>query len=162
MSENEGRRFKVVALGGTFDYLHEGHKALLRKAFEVGGEVIIGVTSDGYVRKPHKIDPYDVRVEGLKGFLEELGVLMRARIVPLDDPYGPTVTEEGVEAIVVSEETTSTAYEVNRIRRERGFEPLVIIAIDWVLAEDGRPISSTRVRRGVIDREGRLVRPDCN
>lgn len=149
----------MVALGGTFDSLHEGHKVLLRRAFEAGGEVIIGVTSDGYVKKPHKIDPYDVRVEGVKGYLEELGILSRARIVPLEDPYGPTVTEEDVEAIVVSEETLTTAHEINKIRKERGFEPLVILAIDWVLSEDGKPISSTRVRRGVIDKEGRLVKP---
>ena len=36
----------VSAVAGTFDVLHEGHKALIRRAFEVGDKVFIGMTSD--------------------------------------------------------------------------------------------------------------------
>ncbi len=158
MAERERKKFELVALGGTFDLLHAGHKALLRKAFELGETVIVGVTSDRFAKKPHEVSPYRLRVEELRKFLLREGVLKRARIVQLDDPYGPTVTEGNVEAIVVSGETRSTAQEINRIRVESGFKPLVVVGIEWVLGEDGEPISTTRVRKGVIDKEGRLVR----
>ena len=33
---------------------------------------------------------------------------------------------------------------------------MALVTIEWVSAEDGRPISSTRIRRGEVDTEGRL------
>ena len=35
-----------VALGGTFEVIHKGHRALFTKAFAMGDEVLIGLTSD--------------------------------------------------------------------------------------------------------------------
>ena len=52
----ELKRFRVVATGGTFDEIHAGHIALLSKAFEVGDKVIIGVTSDEFVRGKKRIN----------------------------------------------------------------------------------------------------------
>ena len=45
------KEFKKVAVGGTFDQLHRGHRALLGKAFEVGDKVVIGLTSDAFVER---------------------------------------------------------------------------------------------------------------
>ena len=42
---------KRVIIGGTFGFLHAGHKALLRKAFATGESVYIGLTTDAYVRR---------------------------------------------------------------------------------------------------------------
>ena len=155
-----GRRVKIVCVGGTFDRLHRGHEALLLRAFEVGERVVIGVSSDAYVesmRKKHKVQPYEERVERIRRFLEERELGGRAVFVPLDDPYGPAVTDSRIEGIVVSEETEPRVKEINEIRRSKGMRPLKAFQIDTVLAENGKPISSTRIRLGEIDREGRVV-----
>jgi cytidyltransferase-like protein len=152
--------FRLVAMGGTFDVLHRGHRKLLRKAFSIGKVVMIGVTSEGFARslhKPHKVDPYLARKRDLEKLLSRWGLLKRARIVELNDKYGPTVRDPSIEALVVSRRTVRTAYEINNRRRVNSLRPLVIVPIDLIMAEDGRLISSTRIRRGRIDREGRIV-----
>lgn len=154
------KMYRVVAMGGTFDSLHRGHRKLLRQAFAVGHRVIIGITSDDFARslhKPHKLDVYNRRRKDLERLLASWGVLSRARIVPLRDRYGPTVRASGIDALVVSRRTLKTAYEINARRKARGLKLLAINPIDLILADDKRPISSTRIRRGKIDREGRLV-----
>ena len=153
-------RFRMVALGGTFDVLHKGHRRLLRQAFKIGRQVTIGISSDQFARtlhKPHKVDPFLVRKRELEKLLSRWRVLKRARIVELNNRYGPTVTTSKVQALVVSRRTIRTAREINSKRRSRGIAPLEIVPIDLILAEDRRPISSTRIRRGRIDREGRIV-----
>jgi pantetheine-phosphate adenylyltransferase len=154
------KRFRLVALGGTFDSLHKGHKELLKNAFEIGEKVLIGVTDDEFaekLHKPHNVDSFKLREKELEKFLKELNVLERAVIFPLKDPYGPTAFDEGIEAIIVSDETEKVAYEINRIRREKSLEPLKVVSVKMVLAENGKPISSTRIRRYEIDRDGRLL-----
>lgn len=155
------KTYRVVAMGGTFDSLHRGHRKLLRQAFAVGQKVVIGITNDNFARslhKPHKLDPYDKRKKDLQRLLATWGVLSRSRIVPLHERYGPTVLASGIDALVVSRRTLKTAYEINAKRKAKGLKPLAISPIDLILADDKRPISSTRIRRGKIDREGRLVR----
>jgi cytidyltransferase-like protein len=147
-------------MGGTFDVLHRGHRQLLKKAFSVGRRVLIGVTSDEFARrlhKPHKFDTYDVRKSDLEKLLSRWHVLSRAKVVQLTDKYGPTITTSDIHALIVSRRTIRTAYEINARRRAKGLKPLAIVPIDLILADDRRPISSTRIRRGRIDREGRLL-----
>ena len=154
-------RYRLVAVGGTFDMLHKGHRALLEKAFEVGERVVIGVTSDAFAKelhKPHRVDSYEDRVRALGDFLRERGYLHRASIVELSDPYGPAVEDGDIEALVVSERTGDRGVEINRIRAAKGLRPLDLIKVDLVKAEDSKPISTTRIRRGEIDREGRVIK----
>jgi len=154
------KKFETVALGGTFDEFHKGHRALLKKALEVGNHVIIGLCSDDFVkklRKPHRIMPYEKRLEELKLYLKKHGVLERTEIFPLNDPYGVTVSRKRIDAIVVSKETEPRVHEINETRRSKGLSPLRIVVIDMILAEDYFPISSTRIWLGEIDREGYLL-----
>ena len=155
------REFRKVGVGGTFDELHRGHKALLAKAFEVGEQVSIGLCSDEFVEKlgkPHVTAPYEERLKELKAFLLKLKVSERAEIAPLDDSYGSANTNTRIEALVVSEETKVTADKINEQRRKTGLPLLKIITVLMVPSENCGPISTTRIRKGEMDREGRLIR----
>lgn len=154
-------KFKTVAVGGTFDEFHKGHRVLLMKAFEVGERVLIGLCSDKLVEsltKPHITDSYEHRLDDLKRFLGERELLDRAQIIPLNDPFGVTLSEGSVEALVVSRETEHMAVKINEERRRRGLAPLQIVVIDMVPSENHVSISTTRIRRGEIDREGHLLK----
>jgi len=155
------RRFRVVGVGGTFDEFHKGHRSLLEKAFEIGDLVWIGLSTDEFARKlqkEHEIAPYESRMRELKCFLKERGFSSRAKITPLEDPYGPAVTSRDIQAIVVSRETEPGARKINLLREKNGLPPLEVIVIDMVPAENHIPISTTRIRRGEIDREGHLLK----
>ncbi len=153
--------FKTVAVGGTFDKLHKGHKSLLTKAFEAGHQVLIGLSSDRFateMAKPHITAPYAQRLKELEGFLRKQGLLQRAKIIRIDDPYGVLLSfKEPVEALVVSKETEPTALKINKKRKSLGLSPLEIIAIKMVPSENHATISTTRIRNGEIDREGRIL-----
>ena len=45
---------------------------------------------------------------------------------------------------------------ISDIRKSRGLAPIQIVEIPFVLAEDGEPISSLRIRYGEIDAHGKL------
>jgi pantetheine-phosphate adenylyltransferase len=78
-------------------------------------------------------------------------------VIPLNDPYGTTIYDADFDAIVVSEETEPTAVEINEIRVSKGMKPLDIVVVSFVLAYDGNPISSTRIRRGEINQSGNII-----
>ena len=146
-----------IAVGGTFDPLHKGHKALLAQAAELSmdGELFVGLTSSEMVRnKSHDVADYSQRYEDVLGFIRSKGI--EPKIVRLDDPYGPTI-HENFDTIVVSPETHPIAVKINSIRKKNGLGPLKIVLVDYVLADDGLPISSTRIKRGEIDANGRIL-----
>lgn len=155
------KKFHEVGVGGTFDELHRGHMALLSEAFEVGEHVLIGLCSDDFVKKlhkPHLVASYDQRLEDLQMFLKDHDWLERATIVALSDPFGPTLVNGSIEALIVSKETEPTAKEINKRRRKAGEPPLQVITINMVPSENHSPISTTRIRLGEMDREGHLLK----
>ena len=60
-------QFSLVATGGTFDIIHQGHLALLKTAFDVSKRVIIGLTSDEFAVRMGKTthNTYDRRYNNL-------------------------------------------------------------------------------------------------
>ncbi len=150
-------RFRKVVVGGTFDRLHLGHKALLRKAFEVGRYVYIGLTSDEMIKeKPYaeKILPYEMRLRDLLKFLE-VNEYSSYRIIKISNAIGFADRLKSLDAIVVSEETYKGALIVNKAREERGLKPLEIITIELIKSGIGSKISSSLIRAGLIDPFGR-------
>ncbi len=144
-----------VCVGGTFEHLHVGHRALLTRAMDLADELLIGVTSEQYAltTKGRRI-PFLPRIKTVDIYVRTSGFTGPLTIMPLEDPYGPAASGE-MDAIVVSEDTEPTAHEINQVRKEAGLDPLDIVVVPIVLGEDGDPVSSTRVREGAIDPEGR-------
>ena len=148
------KKYSKVAVGGTFDKFHDGHKKLLSTAFEIGDKIEIGVTSDAFGGLKGDIDSCKVRMNNLKSFFSDKS---NFDVIPLNDPYGTTIYDADFEAIVVSEETEPTAIEINNIRNSKGMKSLDIVVVSFVLAYDGNPISSTRIRCGEINNEGNFI-----
>ena len=147
-----------VCVGGTFDIIHEGHLALLKKAFEMGSVVSIGLSSDEFLKKVgKKAKPYEERESALKKILKEKGWIEKASILPLNDFYGDAPYKD-FDAIVVSPETEKRAREINEIRKKNGIKELKIIVVPYVLADDGIPVSSSRIKKGEI-KNGRRIKP---
>ena len=152
--------FETVAIGGTFEVIHLGHILLFDTAFRIGKKVIVGITSDSFVKKiykKHKISKFSDRVKRVENYLRSKGVLERAEFIKLEDPYGPTITDPSIDALVVSEETLKVGLEINKIRFSKGYKHLVIVVVNMVLAKDDLPISTTRILNGFIDDKGFLL-----
>ncbi|MGA9100306.1 MAG: phosphopantetheine adenylyltransferase [Methanotrichaceae archaeon] len=149
-----------VAVGGTFDPIHDGHIDLLRRAFELGkdGEVVIGLTSNEMAQstRTRPVLDYETRLKNLKETLRKVFGIDDVRIMKLDDKCGSSIYED-FDYIIVSPETLPMALKINRFREKRGMKPLKISMIEYKLAQDHERISSTRISEGNIDRHGRLL-----
>ena len=148
-----------VGVGGTFNVIHKGHELLFETAFSVGDELEVGLTSDDFARRSRKVDvvPYFERKSNLARFLERYG--KPYEIVMISDMLGTAATSEKMDAIVVSPETRGNADAINDERRKNGLRQLKVFCIREVKADDSEPISATRIVKGEIDKDGRLLRP---
>ena len=154
--------FSLVATGGTFDIIHRGHLTLLSSAFAISDKVIIGLTSDELAEKKGKllINKYEKRLENLTQVISKEFPNSSFQISKLDNDFGPAVLEKGVEALVVSDETSNQGVVLNQLRAEKKMPPVKIIAVPMFLAKDGTRISTTRIKNSEIDTEGNLLSID--
>ncbi len=153
-----------IFVAGTFDRLHTGHDAVLSAACEAGDNVTIGLTSDVFVKKFKKdpgILPFAARKAGLEQWLAAAGYADRALITPIDDPYEPAASLPDLEVLIVTPDNKARGEEINRIRKEKGLVPLGLLVVPLVPAEDNKPVSSSRVRGGEVDQNGRIILPDA-
>ncbi|XVH31446.1 phosphopantetheine adenylyltransferase [Haloferacaceae archaeon DSL9] len=152
-----------VALGGTFDPVHDGHRALFDRAFELG-DVTVGLTSDELAPKTRHVERY-VRSYGdrKRDLVEELEPLAAKydrsfEVRELREPTG-IATEAKFDVLIVSPETVDGGDRINELREAKGNDPLRIEVVEHVPAEDGERISSTRIVQGEIDEHGNVT-PD--
>ncbi len=148
-----------VCIGGTFDFLHRGHKTLIDKALELAGKngvVFIGVATGPLTKGKTGVRFASQRIHALKEYIAAKDVKQHVMIQPIIDIYGPLLTSD-FDALVVSPETLLTAKKINQKRKSLDKKPLNIVQIPFVMADDNRPISSSRIRKGEIDKEGHIL-----
>ncbi|KAK8252855.1 pantetheine-phosphate adenylyltransferase family protein-like protein [Phyllosticta capitalensis] len=179
-SSDDVQRHVAVAVGGTFDHLHIGHKLLLTMtAFAVESatnveedtqrSITIGITGDELLKNKkyaEYLEDWDTRQRAVYDFLsailefgppdsnlkkvEEvrnpgpnghavnitLPANLTLKCVEIWDPFGPTITDESITALVLSGETRSGGKAVNEKRQEKGWPDLEVLEVDVLDADD--------------------------
>ncbi|KAF9987642.1 hypothetical protein BGZ65_002731 [Modicella reniformis] len=153
---HEGK-YEDVALGGTFDHLHAGHKILLSMtAWITSHRVVCGVTDDSMLKSKKYVqymESLDKRIEMVKRFLRTFKRGLIYEVVPIHDIYGPTIIDDKLQALMVSKETLKGGAAVNEERENRNLEPLKIEVINVIsptethVDEVSLKISSTFIRQ---------------
>jgi pantetheine-phosphate adenylyltransferase len=85
--EKERGSYEVVALGGTFDHLHAGHKILLTMACSIATrKIIVGVSDDELLGKKkwrEHLEGIDERIRNVERFIELVRPGIQHQVVPL-------------------------------------------------------------------------------
>lgn len=149
-----------VCLGGTFEPLHAGHQALLAAAADGATELFVGFTTSGLQLRPDRsISYWPIRARAVEALLRgEIGYKGILRMAPLLDAEGPAA-EQPFDRIIVSPETVPGAQAINKRRRRNRLAPMEIKVVPHVLAQDLLPVSGTAVHAGLIDRNGKRLKP---
>lgn len=86
------------------------------------------------------------------------------KLVQISDPFGPTITEENISALIVSKETRSGGAAVNDERAKKGWKSLEVFEVDVLQSGEvpasesenfASKISSTEIRRRRMDMAAR-------
>ena len=158
-STGDGKIYQVGLIGGTFDRFHAGHRNLLVSALSQCQTLEVWVTADSIAgAKDSRINPWEERVEEIKQALDSDS--KRLEFYELKDRHGPAPTHNQADAIICTSDTKPECETINSMRQETGIPQLEIICVDHSMSWDGRPISSSRIRIGEIDREGHRWIPE--
>ncbi|MDH4123773.1 MAG: inosine/xanthosine triphosphatase [Thermoplasmata archaeon] len=149
---------KRAAIGGTFNILHRGHRTIFEKGAEVADELVVGLVSDKMAHSTRKsVRSYLERKRDLEKYLNS--IKRPYQIIEIDDSYGTADSMDDLTHIIVSESSQKNAQKINKERAKRDLQPLIIEVVPSVIGEDFVPISSSRIIKGEIDKEGRLLGP---
>jgi len=146
-----------VVAGGTFDHFHLGHELFLKTAIEAGDHLALGITSDEMIAEkplPYSIEPFYVRKRYVEQYLKRIKGNVKVQIMKLEEPFGISISDPKIEKIIVTKETKPNAIRINQIRKKNHLKALKILTVPYVKGSDNRRISSFRIRKGEIDRQG--------
>ncbi len=144
-----------AAVAGTFDILHDGHKALFERAFSLSDNVVIGITSDRMASvSRNRINPFYLRKKAVSDYLKSIN--RTAELFMIDDMYGPKDIMEKVDVLVVSEETLENGKKVAEWRSSFSDNPLELSVVSLVKRTDGMKLSSSDIMDGTCSRSGNV------
>ncbi|EOA81498.1 hypothetical protein ACJQWK_10885 [Exserohilum turcicum] len=177
-----------VAVGGTFDHLHIGHKLLLTMfAFMLGRRqastpetspsvLTVGITGDALLKNKkfaQHLQSWKDRQESVHNFLSSLVYFgspdderihveeikeagpnghavhvtyplgLTIKYVEIWDPFGPTITDKDISALVLSLETRSGGAAVNQKRDEQGWGLLEVFEVAVLDASEEDKVDET-------------------
>lgn len=191
----EARRHYSIAVGGTFDHLHIGHKLLLTMfAFtldrtneadvDVERSLTIGITGDELLKNKkyaefleswhdrqrsvydftssimdfsppgqQRVDIQERSEPGPNGHAVHITLPSKVVIkcVEIWDPFGPTITDESISALVLSGETRAGGKAVNSKRAEKGWPGLEVFEVDVLDTEEDDSHDAQRVQDKKVD-----------
>jgi pantetheine-phosphate adenylyltransferase len=153
------KKYKLAALGGTFDHFHKGHQTLINHAFRVAEKIIVGITTDDFLRNKgfsEIIEPQNKRQKSVADFVNSIDKSEQLEIISLENIFGPTLDDKNIDCLIVSPLTEKGAKLINQTRVEKDLSQLPIEICKLEVAQDGKHISSTRIRQGEINRDGFL------
>ncbi|KAJ1527141.1 hypothetical protein ONE63_008674 [Megalurothrips usitatus] len=167
-ADNDERMYDNVVLGGTFDRLHAGHKILLSEAvLRCRRKLTVGVTDESMLKSKcltELIGACHQRMSDVLEFLQDIDPNIEYDVVPISDPFGPTIVEPSFEMIVVSDETLRGGLKINEIRTEKSMKPLVVHSVNLLESankqeqEEEDKVSSGNLRLRVLGT--RLSKPE--
>ncbi|KAG5496268.1 hypothetical protein JKF63_02569 [Porcisia hertigi] len=144
--------YQYVAVGGTFDHFHSGHKVLLSTAALYAVQKLrIGVTDAALLKKKkfaESLQPLELRMEHVVQFMQKMRPDLELEVAPISEISGGTKDIADIEALVVSPETAKSLSVINEMRAANGgLAPMVGIPIPLVQSPTGESISSTLLRQ---------------
>ena len=145
---------RCCLVGGTFDRFHAGHRLLLDGACRNSKRVEVHLTNDDMAStKSPYVQSFDTRLEAILEWADEYADCPLT-IHELEDEMGPAPAHPDADAIVATVETRAMCEIINEMRVNNQLEPLNIIEIPHLRDGVGGIVSSTRIRNGLIDRDG--------
>lgn len=152
LTSNDESRYNTVAVGGTFDRLHAGHRLLLTvAAWVTSSTLLVGITDNSLIaHKKHSniIASVDTRGEQVLEYLRNVNPRPPSvNISVLHTPAGLTATHPCIDGLVVSRETLTSANSINESREERGLDRFRVIVVDILHHRNRVKLSSTALRQ---------------
>lgn len=152
-------KYKIVLIAGLWDYLHQGHKTFLDKAFGIAEKVKIIIMEDSiwHNERDYVADrkqDFQTRLDGLKKYLDEKSYIGREEIITAKNEDDVIKVASGLEFDIgmLSEKdkvecTNKVVQSVAKLRKDEGKGDLEVNYIPTEIDKDGNAYSSSKIRK---------------